>query len=793
MRRGQSFLTGTLVLLLGVISSRAAWGEGTKRPSRQEILRQAAKAGESVWRRAQGPDDRLSSRQICTYMVALCEAGLHLDRLPKLIDIVSRMQDRDPDSRLYGNFRWYWSEDRIRDRNAVDFCMRGAALVWQRHRDKLPEPARKKLREMLEYGIEGCLRHRVPTHYTNIALMNALDLILLGEGLDRPDVADEGYTRLDRFCLYTWRWGIHEYCSPTYYGVDIECLLLIEAFCQRERGRRQARALLDLFWTDLALNWYPGIDRLGGACSRDYRYLTGTGYLDVPMWFAGWLSGDIPGGTVAAFHAQGRYTPSVRLRELNTTRFPRLVHQRWGPERAQFRTYYLCQDVGVSTSRANYGWMDLPLTVDLPGERSDPRCYFIPDGRQDPYGKKKIPAGAHSKAHHLRPFWTATQRGPDALGLAVYRQYDLLPGMTTLESHVVMRRDVDGIWVGDRKVDLSGKEPKVIDVKPGQAVVLREGTAGVGVRVVWSRDVEGRQAPSQLVYDGNRFGAIRLTVTHHVLGSPDEVRKQIGEARQPGAALWVRIGSKLADDTAFKAWRDVFASSLPVARADDESVRIEVPGGKGKLVLGAGVPYAYPSLMTPMPVDVVLALDGEDIGREILRDVPPIKTFRESWEKLPSITVGVGEPVSFEAEAGVVWPGMVVAEDPKASGGKFVWLPGEPDAKGGGQGSGAALYRLTVRRAGDYYLWGRVIAPTGEDDSFFVRTASDDRELLALSDWHTGRHASWTWTAMRLGKSRRPTPLTLPTGTVYLEIHPREDGTKLDRLCLTDSAEERPR
>ena len=78
---------------------------------------------------------------------------------------------------------------------------------------------------MLRLGVEGCLRHRVPTDYTNIAILNAGNLIVLGERLDRADAAREGYRRLDAICLRTAAFGVHEFCSPTYYGTDLNGLL----------------------------------------------------------------------------------------------------------------------------------------------------------------------------------------------------------------------------------------------------------------------------------------------------------------------------------------------------------------------------------------------------------------------------------------------------------------------------------------------------------------------------------------------------------------------------------------
>ena len=773
-------LIGALRPLLALGETRAVMAP---LPDRQAVIRACAAGGEGTWRRTAGPAENLSARSLFTYALSLCEAQVHLERLPRLIELGAKMQDRQPGSNTYGNFRWYWREDKPHDRNAVDFCMLGGALLWQRHRDRLPAETRKILRETLEYGVEGCLRHRVPSSYTNIALLNALDLILLGEGIGHAKATEEGYARLDRFCLYTWRWGVHEYCSPTYYGVDVECLLMIEAFAKRERGRTQARAMLELFWTDIALNWYPGCNRLGGACSRDYRYLTGTGHLDSVMWLAGWLPGKQGGGI---FPALGRWQPPERLWRLNRTRFPRLVQQWWGPERSQYRTSYLCKDVGLSVAGANYSWMDLPLTVDLPGRRNQPRCYFIPDGRGDPYGTKRIPAGPHSKARHLRPFWAAAQRRTDALGLAVYRRGDVPPGTSTLESHFVMRRGVEGFWIGDRRVDVSGDAPVSFAVPNDTPVVLRDRTAAVGVRAVWSRAIGDRRAAVSLVYDGNKHDAVRLTVAHQGAENTD-VREAAGRGPSPGVALWVRIGTGLETPQAFDAWRRAFADAMPTVRAGPDNVRIQVAGLDGPIALAASEPYRNPNAIVPTPPRVVLALDGEDLGREILEHIEPITTYERRLKDLPTVTVRPQGGTYLEAEAGLVLGSMTVAEDPAASGGRYVWLPGEPGERGGGPTAGSATWRLQVEHAGQVALWGRILAPTPDDDSFFVGVSSEDVPPLDLTAWHTGVHKAWAWTPMRPAGSRKPLPLTLPKGVVWLELRGREDGAMIDKLFIAPS------
>ncbi|MFA7006726.1 MAG: hypothetical protein WC429_21980, partial [Verrucomicrobiia bacterium] len=485
-------------------------------PTPEEIIANCVQAGERTWRNIAKTSPTLSSRELFAYALALCEAKTKLDRLEKLFDTAALMHDRDPQSRGYGNFRWSWSHEGVWDFNAVDFCMQNGALLWMRHRDTMPGAARDKLRPILELAGEGLLRHRVTESYTNIALMNAGNLILLGEAMGKPALTDEGYARLDRICLYMAQGGTHEYCSPTYYGTDLDDLVLIEAFCQRERGREQARALLELLWTDIALNWFPPAQKLAGARSRDYDYLRGLGFLDQQLMANGWLpvtEKRRPGSITTAFI---RWRPPARLKALSETKFPRLVTQVWGLEKSQSRTHCLCRDVTLSSAGAGYGGrMDMPLCADLPGDREGVRCYFIPDGRHDPYGKIKIQESqAHAKTLHLQPFWTAAQRRVDALGLAVYRDKDVPPETQTLESHFVMPLAVDGFWIGGRRVEFQPGKAAEFPLKAGEAVVLRKGTAAVGVRVPWARDLAGHAATAALVYDANAFGAVRLTVTH---------------------------------------------------------------------------------------------------------------------------------------------------------------------------------------------------------------------------------------------------------------------------------------
>lgn len=733
--------------------------------TRLQAIKLAA-LNEGFWKSTAEPKGSVTSRGLFAYAFVLCEANQKLERLEPIFDLAVRMQDHDPQSRSYGNFKWKWDDAKIVDYNAVDFSMRGGSLLWLKHKDTIPAPAREKLRGVLEFATEGCLRHKVNESYTNIALMNAGDLILLGETLDKPKVADEGYRRLERALLYTYEFGTHEYVSPTYYGPDLDALVMIEAYAKRARGVEQARALLEFFWHDIALNWFAPAQRLSGTNSRSYDYLSALGELDKHMQLNGWLEGQ-PGHIDSIYSLQARWRPSPDLKKLNA-QYPRWIEQKWGPETTQWRWNYVNSDVALSTSGATYGGrMDFPLTVDFPGDRKSVRCYFTSDGRGDPYGKIKVAESAtHSKALHLSPVWTAGQEQADALGTVLYPDKEISPDCETLESHFVMPLDNDGLWIGKEKISFVKNKAATFPVPPNDAVFLRKGSAALAVRVLWTRDVKGKTAPVSLVYDGNAFGAIRLTVTHYRGDKIGEFKQENGMA---GATFAVNVKSDLNQEKWAQFQKHV---------AEDPTKVTDLSNGG---IFFTGSKLIRQETISNRPG--VLSLNNEEIGRKILAQVEPLKSAGRGTD-IPKLQIPAGS-IYFEAESAQVLVPFEHGEDTMASGGKFVWAPGEV-GQGGGSSIGSITWELQNTQPGPVYLWGRVQTPTPDDDSFFLRIIHGDRTDIPSATWALGTHTEWEW--VRFDQN-----IQLPLGKTTLQLRIREDGAKIDRLFLTRDPNEKPK
>ena len=765
---------------------------GSSEPlERQDLLKQCDDGGDRFWRiiAEREPYESLGCRKVFASAMAICEARQHPDRLSRLYEVAARFQDREPESPGYGNLRWYWRDSQVTDRNAVEFCMQDALLTWIHHRQWMPEQAREQLRELMTFGMEGCIRHRVRTSYTNIALLNAANLIGLGEAFDQPGVAEEGYRRLEFICLWTWRFGTHEYCSPTYYGVDLQGIMFLVAHAKREQGREQAEALARLFWTDIALNWFGPAQRLAGAQSRSYDYLHGLGSLDPHLAVAGWIADPIVPSPAMVHPLRAPLIPSGILGEEASFSMPRLVRQNWGPLAVESRTHMLYKDVTLSTSAANYGSQDMALTVDLPGDRRDVRCYFIPDGREDPYGKVKYATGSagHRKALHLKPFWTAAQRTCDAVGLAIYRDRDLQEEVVTnLQSHLVLRRENDGIWLGGKPIELSGaskERPVAHKVGLDEPLVLRYGTAAVGVRVLWAHAQDMTPPTIAIVDDANKYDALRLTIDHH----HDTV------TAWGGAAYWVRVGHGQRTDAEFQAWRSEFEEAEPVTVETSKSgIRLEVPGVDGPVRVVADAPFDSESRveLVPEPTSGVLEVSGgagnedkvRDVGREILGGLEPIRKYREQLDRVRPIVIPAEGEVSWEAEEGLVFPGMAVGEDTEASGGQYVGS--RKDALGDVR-TGSLTFELDIAEAGTYYLWARVLAPDPKTDSFYVVLDDSFDQPPRSASWHTQHGPGWQWRPVAFDRAKEPAKFELAAGRAPLQFRIREVGTKIDRLFAT--------
>jgi hypothetical protein len=124
-----------------------------------------------------------------------------------------------------------------------------------------------------------------------------------------------------------------------------------------------------------------------------------------------------------------------------------------------------------------------------------------------------------------------------------------------------------------------------------------------------------------------------------------------------------------------------------------------------------------------------------------------------------------------EAENGQITSPMEVQTNTTASAGNFIVTP-----NGTGNGTGGQLkYNFDLEEAASLYVWARVFAPTGADNSFYIRQQGEPFATWSLSYDDT----NWVW-------QKYGTAFSFSAGGNNVIIGTREDGTQADKIYIGD-------
>jgi hypothetical protein len=568
------------------------------------------------WRGLCEPKVRFGTREFFEFTLEQAALNQHPERIERALELAEQKQDRDPKSRTFGNFAWYWEDPKPVDLNAAEFAMQRAALTWLLYRDRLSPKAREMMERLIKFSIEGIQRHKVSVDYTNIFVMKTWNCIALGENTGRPELARQGYAMLEDWLRRTRLTGIHEYLSPTYYAVDFECFGAIARHAKHPAARAKAALALEYLWSDVAANWFAPAARLGGAHSRDYDYVTGHGGLDQWVARAGWTSGERT--TDSDNFKQVFVAPPARLQDELLAVVPRFVRQRWGEPEGESCAQWLGREVALASSGAIYtDAMDKTLVVLFGGGSKQPGAAYLMDARMDPYGQNKFPVGGgHNKAYHVQPFTMSVQRGPEALLLTTATAEGPKPAafkrcgtnLVCWLSHFTFPAEAQ-VFIGASGAAVELKD-KLRLPTPDTAVFLKHGNAAAALRFVYADTPAGGRAPVEIVRDGAKTKTMRLTAVH-------SEQKPAGRVT---CALWARVAENL-DEAKFAAFRRAFAAAKPDVQRAGATLAVQVPGLAGMLRLKADL-QAEKRLAsegaTPGPEKYVLEINGRELGAPLL-------------------------------------------------------------------------------------------------------------------------------------------------------------------------------
>ena len=128
--------------------------------------------------------------------------------------------------------------------------------------------------------------------------------------------------------------------------------------------------------------------------------------------------------------------------------------------------------------------------------------------------------------------------------------------------------------------------------------------------------------------------------------------------------------------------------------------------------------------------------------------------------------------VEAEASDSISSP-MKIWEDSRASGNFYI---ASEETK-----RGAVDLKVFISETGNYRLWGRIYALSGEEDSFFLSVDDSPDTIL----WDIGPvYNQWLWLLVS-DRDRGEIVLPLSAGEHVLHFYAREKHSRLDKLCLT--------
>jgi hypothetical protein len=129
-----------------------------------------------------------------------------------------------------------------------------------------------------------------------------------------------------------------------------------------------------------------------------------------------------------------------------------------------------------------------------------------------------------------------------------------------------------------------------------------------------------------------------------------------------------------------------------------------------------------------------------------------------------------------EAEDAILSAPMKIEFAATASAGKFVLVPEDlrsnlDDVSKGG--AGEIGFSFEIPQGGAYALWARMIAPIGNNAPFHMMTSGS-----LMRKWTVPATMVWQW--------HKVAQVFIGAGTFKLEFRPPDDGSRLDKVILSN-------
>jgi len=217
------------------------------------------------------------------------------------------------------------------------------------------------------------------------------------------------------------------------------------------------------------------------------------------------------------------------------------------------------------------------------------------------------------------------------------------------------------------------------------------------------------------------------------------------------------------------------------------SIGLERSGAVG----GKGVVYfddiwLYPSRCMPE-----LVKPAADLNNDCQVNYLDLEILASEWLLELVNAADVAEILREAESADTMTAPLQILDRADASGGKYVAVVPGNNSSSNPPANGRATYVFQVK-GGVYKIIARVIAPSGSDDSFWLRiqgaTTQTTNHASGWVRWGVQNGSSWHWAEVQsMDDGGQTVHFTMAAGTYTMELAYREDGTLLDSFLITDN------
>jgi len=550
-------------------------------------------------------------------------ASLAVGEDPRIVEAMLRRafadQVMDEQSKVFGKLPWEIGNSEVNDDNAIEFGTQSVGPILLGYGGKLSPDLISWIKPHIVASFAALRRHKVKVSYTNIFLMKATSLILLGQAIGDTQAQADGVAMLDSWLTYTREYGIHEFDSPTYYATDLDSLVLGYKFAASPSVRARYKTVLDLLWSDIAANFFAGRGSLSGPHSRDYDFINGMGGLNAYMYAEGLRSSlsdsdcSLETSTLLECLSGNSYHPSSQILDLAAVP-ERIVRSRWDSV-GHDRYNYITPDFSIGSTSGDSGAQDKMIDIEMASATPLPAITVVQDNFDSPYGTVRVrERSGHNKPFHLPSHPVCVQSKGALLVLL-----DTAPAKpletSSLATNILLPAKAGEIRVDGVPIATSAPFEQILS--PGSIVSVKEGNAAIAIRIVSATSTSG-QPVIKLEGDavGLKHGVIRLAIYQY--NGPSTT---IPTTPLPACLLIVVDRATGDGDLAALLEQVSKASAKPISETDAGTFGYRVTIGSTTFEAAMSLKNHQPSTRTIDGADLispVLSVNGVDLATPIL-------------------------------------------------------------------------------------------------------------------------------------------------------------------------------